>query len=588
LFAARAGRCLLADDMGLGKTVQALAAVEVLAREGGVERVLIVAPTSLKHQWRQEIEKFTSRSASVVQGLLAARAAEYARPSFYKITNYDVVHRDLPAIRQWAPDLVILDEAQRIKNWKTLTARSVKQLPSEYAIVLTGTPLENRLEELHSIVEFVDRFRLGPLFRFLHEHQHVDDHGRVVGYRELGSITRTLSPVLLRRTKDEVLSELPERLEKRLFMPMTDEQWLHHEENKEIVGRIVRKWKRFGFLSEKDQLRLMCALQNMRMSCDSAYLLDQLTDRGPKPDEALTLLSEVLESDQAKVVVFSQWLAMHALLEARLRRKRWGYVLFHGGVPGPQRRQLVERFREDPDCRLFLATDAGGVGLNLQHANVVFNMDLPWNPAVLEQRIGRVHRLGQRQPVRVYHFISENTIEHGMLSVLAFKKSLFAGVLDGGAEEVFLGGTRLKRFMESVENATGAIPGGNGGAQPAQPAQVQAAEPAQAPAAQPATTTVPAAVAQPSGSAAGSPALGEARQQQAWAAIFSSLHTLLGGFAAALQPTPPGPQQPPGPARPFSVERDEKTGQSYLKLPLQAPERLEALAQALRLLSGAP
>ena len=133
-------------------------------------------------------------------------------------------------------------------------------------------------------------------------------------------------------------------------------------------------------------------------------------------------------------------------------------MFFHGGVPSRKRKNLIEQFREDPDCRLFLSTDAGGVGLNLQHANVVVNMDLPWNPAVLEQRIGRVHRLGQTRPVQVINFIAEGTIEQGMLSTLAFKKSLFAGILDGGEKEVFLGESRLKRFMESVEKVTSDIP----------------------------------------------------------------------------------------------------------------------------------
>lgn len=185
LFAAKAGRSLIADDMGLGKTIQAIAAVEILARTVGVERVLVVSPTSLKHQWMQEIEKFTHRPAMVVEGQLARRMELYAAPSFYKLTNYDVVCRDLDAIRRWQPDVVILDEAQRIKNWKTRTAQTVKQLESKHTIVLTGTPLKNRLEELHSIVEFVDRFRLGPMFRFLDKHQHVDEGGRVVGYRNL-------------------------------------------------------------------------------------------------------------------------------------------------------------------------------------------------------------------------------------------------------------------------------------------------------------------------------------------------------------------------------------------------------------------
>src|SRR5207245_323367 len=148
LFAAGAGRCLIGDEMGLGKTVQAIAAAEIMARLFGVERVLVVCPTSLKHQWAREIARFTEREALIVSGLQPRRRQQLAAESFYKIINYDTVHRDLDAIRDWSPDLVILDEAQRIKNWKTLAARSVKKIASPHAIVLTGTPLENRLEEL--------------------------------------------------------------------------------------------------------------------------------------------------------------------------------------------------------------------------------------------------------------------------------------------------------------------------------------------------------------------------------------------------------------------------------------------------------
>lgn len=458
LFAARAGRSLIADDMGLGKTIQAIAAAEILSMVAGVERVLVVCPTSLKHQWKQEISKFAARTVEVVEGSLTSRIQKYKTGSFYKITNYDTIHRDLDRIGKWRPDLIILDEAQRIKNWKTRTAQNVKKLQSEYAIVLTGTPLENRLEELHSIVEFVDRFHLGPAFRFLHDHQTLDDHGKVVGYRALSKIKETLKPILIRRTKQEVLKQLPERLEKNFFVPMTEEQWSYHDENRETAARIVAKWRKVGFLTEKDQHILMCALQNMRMVCDSTYLLNEESHWGPKVDEFGSLVSDLLEEPARKVVVFSQWLKMHALLADRLKSKRIGHILFHGGVPSKERGKLIQQFKEDSDTRIFLSTDAGGLGLNLQNATAVLNMDLPWNPAVLEQRIGRVHRLGQRQPVQVFNFISQGTIEHSMLDLLAFKKSLFSGVLDDGQDEIFMGGSRLKRFMESVEKVTASIP----------------------------------------------------------------------------------------------------------------------------------
>jgi hypothetical protein len=202
----------------------------------------------------------------------------------------------------------------------------------------------------------------------------------------------------------------------------------------------------------------MIALQNMRMSCNSTYLLDKKTDFGCKADELLSVLRESFERPADKAVVFSQWLGTHELLLSRLESAGMGYALFHGRIDSKNRRDLIAQFKEDPKCRVFLSTDAGGVGLNLQNASTVVNMDLPWNPAILDQRIGRVHRLGQHRPVRVVNFVAQGTIEQGMLSVLAFKQSMLAGVLDGGQSEVFLGGSRLKRFMESVEQVTGAIP----------------------------------------------------------------------------------------------------------------------------------
>src|SRR5260370_19608713 len=309
------------------------------------------------------------------------------------------------------------------------------------------------------MVEVGDRRRLRPSFRLLREHQPRDEVGKVVGYRQLDRLGQTLEPILLRRRKDQVWDQLPPRLEKNLFVPMLPEQIRLHDENREIVARIVQKWRRYRFLSEADQRGLMAALQTMRMSCDSSYLLDPTGDHGAKAGELLTVLDELFEEQpKCKVVIFSQWLRMHELMHRHFERNKWDHVLFHGGVPGSKRKFLIDRFRDDPACRAFLSTDAGGVGLNLQFASAVVNVDLPWNPAVLEQRIGRVHRLGQTNSVQVVNFFAKGSIEEGMLEILRFKKSLFAGVLDGGATEVFLKGGRLSRFMETVEQPTTAIP----------------------------------------------------------------------------------------------------------------------------------
>ncbi|MFC4252826.1 DEAD/DEAH box helicase [Sinimarinibacterium flocculans] len=555
LFAVRAGRALIGDEMGLGKTVQAIAVAEIYARHFGVERVLVVCPTSLKHQWQRELQRFAGREAQVIQGGQGLRRQQYREPAFCKIVNYDVLARDLDDIRGWAPDLVIADEAQRIKNWNTVAARALKRIDSPHALVLTGTPLENRLEELVSIVQFVDRHRLGPTWKLLHDHQQRDEGGRVTGYVGLDRLGRTLAPILIRRRKADVLDELPQRLDKHFFVPMTPQQQAVHEENRETVARIIQRWRRMKFLADADQRALTCALQNMRMACNSTFLLDGQTDHGCKVDELLTLLEELFEQPDAKVVIFSQWLRTHELIRRRLEQRGWGHVLFHGGVPGAQRGALVSRFHDDPDCRVFLSTDAGGIGLNLQHAaSTVVNMDLPWNPAVLEQRIGRVHRLGQTRGVRVVNFIAEGTIEEGMLSLLAFKKSLFAGVLDGGSAEVFLHGTRLSKFMETVEAATGATTGEMRTAAPAESGMSAAPEP------QPAESTPQVVPGDTSEKVVDNP----------WADLLDAGLKLVTTLAEVQN----------GSAE-SAVETDPRSGQSYLRLPMPPPETLHKLAVSL-------
>lgn len=455
LFAVNAGRCLIGDDMGLGKTIQALAAAELMAQLFGVQKTLIVSPTSLKYQWKAEIAKFTGRTGEVIEGFNAQRKQLYQSESFYKLVNYELIFRDKDFILEWAPDLIILDEAQRIKNWKTRTAKYVKQLESTFAIVLTGTPIENRIEELHSIVEFIDYRHLGPLYRFVHDHTITDGGGKVIGYKDLQSVRDSLKNVLIRRKKDEVLKQLPERIDKNFFVPLTEEQSTIHDENYDIVVKLVAKWRRYKFLCEADQRRLMIALNNMRMAADNTYLVDKKTIHGPKIEELEVILRELVVESGEKAVIFSQWLRMTELVERILDRNGIGYVHLNGSVPSKKRKDLMSRFREDPSCMVFLSTDAGGVGLNLQSGSVVINMDIPWNPAVLEQRIGRVHRLGQRKTVRVINFITSASIEERILDLLKFKKSLFAGALDKEGENVVMvGESQLKRFMQSVETVT--------------------------------------------------------------------------------------------------------------------------------------
>lgn len=458
IFAACRGRVALADDMGLGKTIQALAAAELLRRHKGIERVLVIAPASVKYQWMTEIGKFTNHTAQIIDGPLAARKALYAEPRFYNLTSYELVVRDVQYMHELKPDLIILDEAQRIRNWSTTTARTIKQLKSRYAFVLTGTPLENKLEELFSVIEFVDGRRLGPAFRFLHEHRMEDEKGHLIGYRGLDRIHDQLAPVLLRRTRQEVLKELPERTDQIFRVPLTDEQAEPYYEQSEILGGIMRRWERQGWLSEVDHKRVLCCIQNMRMLCNSTFLFDKKTNHSPKLAEFREVMRELAVEEDRKVVVFSEYERMTYLAGEELRKMGIGFVSLHGGVPSRKRGALIEKFRNDAKCRVFLSTDAGGTGLNLQMASVVVNLEPPWNPARLEQRIGRVHRMGQARPVHVVHMLTTGSIEERVWETLRMKKSLFAGVFDSPVAEVNFAKLGRKSALQAVQDIVGNQP----------------------------------------------------------------------------------------------------------------------------------
>ncbi|PIV85853.1 MAG: hypothetical protein CO150_00110 [Nitrospirae bacterium CG_4_9_14_3_um_filter_53_35] len=572
LFAVQAGRCLIGDDMGLGKTIQALAAAELMAELFHIQKVLIISPTSLKHQWKMEIGKFSGRKVEVIEGMNHQRKQVYLNDSFYKILNYELVYRDMEKIREWAPDLIILDEAQRIKNWKTRTAKCVKQLDSTFAMVLTGTPIENRIEELHSIMEFIDRWRLGPLYRFIHAHRITDPGGKVIGYRDLQSVRESLKNVMVRRKKQEVLKELPERIQKNFFVKMTKEQSVIHDDHYEIVVKLVAKWRRYKFLCEADHRRLLIALNTMRMAADNTYLVDKKTIHGPKIEELELLLKEIVIEGGEKVVIFSQWLRMTELVERVLERNGIAYAHLNGSIPSKQRAGLISRFREDPGCKVFLSTDAGGVGLNLQSGSVVMNMDIPWNPAILEQRIGRVHRLGQHKTVRIINFVTASSIEERILDLLKFKTSLFAGALDHDGEDVVMAGeSRLKEFMKSMETITE-------GLEKSDPEQEREEQ-------REAEEDHKAATIQEQAAGNGEGAIrkggGSGKEQDPLNTLLVSGAQFLMHLSKTISPPSQGEAQPMEKRLYSMIGRDAETGDAYLKIPLPEPEVLGNIFSAL-------
>jgi len=424
-------RSLLADDMGLGKTVQAIGACELLRQIRSVERVLVVCPVSLKTEWEEQIAKFTKLSTRTIWGPRSARLKMYRESSFFYLCNYEQIRSDIRDInRILAPDIVILDEAQRIKNWQTKTAKSVKQLSSPYAFVLTGTPLENRIDELYSIVEFLNPQLFGPLFRFNREFYELDDKGRPAGYKNLEEMHRRIRPIMLRRRKDEVEEQLPGRTVNNYFVSMESEQRARYDEYRERVARLMTITKRRPLTKEELQ-KLQKWLACMRMLCDTPYILDRDCRICPKLPELASILEDVAASNGHKVLVFSEWERMLHLVRDLAQEMGLGFAWHTGSVPQQKRREQIRMFKDNPDCSLFLSTDSGSLGLNLQEASVVVNIDLPWNPAKLEQRIARAWRKYQTRSVGIINLISEQSIEHRMLGMLAQKQQLADGILDG-------------------------------------------------------------------------------------------------------------------------------------------------------------
>jgi hypothetical protein len=459
-------RALLADEMGLGKTIQAVAACALLHRLGKVRRVLIVTPASLKTEWEEQIRKFTTLDLRPIYGSRAARVRLYddPEPPFFTIANYEQIVADsLDLNERLRPDAVILDEAQRIKNWSTRTAQAVKRLRSRYAFVLTGTPIENRIDELRSIVDFLDPALLGPLFRFNRDYYTFDDKGRPEGYKNLERLRDRVRPVLLRRRKADVETELPDRTDRNLFVPLTAamrDEYICYERR---VAELVQIAKRRPLTSREQDL-LMILMNMMRMACDTPAIIKNNPCRDcPKLEELARVLDEVLADPDVKVIVFSEWEGMLDRVRGHADERDIGYAWHTGSVPQQRRRAEILAFRQDPACRLFLSTDSGGVGLNLQHASIVINCDLPWNPAKLEQRIARAWRKNQLRPVTVINLIAEETIEHGMLGSLANKQELARGVLDGVGDltqvKLKRGRQDLLKRLEQALATTSALPG---------------------------------------------------------------------------------------------------------------------------------
>ncbi|MFM8581433.1 MAG: DEAD/DEAH box helicase [Planctomycetaceae bacterium] len=398
--------CLLADEMGLGKTMQTITAIRLLLRAGQVRRVLLICPKPLIPNWQREFKTWAEELPVVtLEGDSTRRQLLWTmQGTTVLLANYELLVRDIEAFGDVIPrfDLAILDEAQRIKNRDSRTSSSARAIPRARSWALTGTPIENRPEELAALYEFME----------------VVPPRATPDLRQLQLLSKQY---ILRRTKDLVMKDMPPRLDRDEFLELAPAQRLAYDAaEKEGVVQL-------------DGLGDSITIQHV---FELVLRLKQITNYDPLTGDSAKL--ERLEADMeeiaasgGKAILFSQWVSCIEWLQQKL--ERFAPLTYHGKIPTPKREPILKQFKEDPNANLLMMSYAtGAVGLNLQFAGYVFLFDRWWNPAIEDQAINRAHRIGQKSQVIVTRFISKDTIEERINRVLDEKRALFAKVLGEG------------------------------------------------------------------------------------------------------------------------------------------------------------
>jgi superfamily II DNA or RNA helicase len=421
---------ILADDMGLGKTLQAIALLCWVKSKAKKDKKpnLVVAPTSVVPNWQREIVKFAPSLETVVwQGPDRHDDREALDKADVVITSYALLRRDEEILADVGFRYVILDEAQHIKNPMSHTARAAKKLPSERRLALTGTPIENRLSEIWSIFDFVSPGLLGELKAFEDKFSKPIDRG---DEETAARLRATIHPFVLRRTKQQVAKDLPEKIEQEMVVPMAEAQSkLYKQILREVRQSVMSEVEKQGI--SKAQIQILAALTRLRqVACDPRLMGlpgDWSDDTSGKLDALLELIDDAVSSGH-RVLVFSQFVEMLKLVRGALDDKGVTYEYLDGSTK--DRLARVDHFNEDESVSAFLISlKAGGTGLNLTGADMVIHYDPWWNPAVEDQATDRAHRIGQTKVVTVYRIIARGTVEEKILELSAKKRTLVANVL---------------------------------------------------------------------------------------------------------------------------------------------------------------
>lgn len=481
---------LIADEMGLGKSLQAIGAVHKLNKVGEINKALVICPTSLKYQWSNEIEKFTDHSSIVIDGTPKKRKEALSKAMesdiLFTIINYELVRNDLDIIKSMNFDAIICDEVHRIKNWESQTSIAIKSIDAPYKFGLTGTPMQNKPDELYNVYDWLNPLILGNFWAFRNRYvvttTKFGKQNVVIGYKRQGELRKRISPYMLRRMKVDVAPELPEMIFNTYRVNMTKEQEKLYEAFKEDSDELMKEIQEFRLshlrqtenqISDGDEHELIKEPEHPKESQVLGYInlmisasdhpeLLRLSDSGmskkyldildkqsksPKLDELDSILKEQLQSGNKKIVIFTQFARMQKLIVERIS-KLGGVEVLNGSMKPFERQAAVDRFKYDDKINFFVSTDAGNYGINLQFSNVLIHFDLPWNPATKDQRDGRVHRIGSsHSEVHIIHLVTIGSIDESIEKTLISKKNLASQLVEKSQKERSM----MNQLMKSLK-----------------------------------------------------------------------------------------------------------------------------------------
>ena len=406
---------ILADEMGLGKTIQVIAFL--LHKKN--KRSLVVTPTSLIYNWKEEFEKFApSLNVGIIHGSKSARNKILDNKEDYDVllTTYGTIKNDIEFYKNEIFDYCIIDEAQNIKNPKAQNTKIIKEINAKVKFALTGTPIENSLIELWSIFDFIMPGYLFDEKKFKKKFVNRSE-------KEIEELKSLIKPFILRRLKKDVITELPEKIEKKYYVPMTSEQKLAY---KNYMKEVKLKLK----TGEDDNITIFSYLTRLRQICQDPILVNKdYTGDSGKLNVALEIIEEVIE-DNNKMLVFSQFTSVLKKIEEELNIRKIKNKYLDGSTSAKERIKLVSEFNESKEPEIFLISlKAGGTGLNLTSAKFVMHMDPWWNPAIEDQATDRAHRIGQKNIVEVIKLIAKDTIEEKIIQLQEDKREIINSVM---------------------------------------------------------------------------------------------------------------------------------------------------------------